>query len=86
MKMNIDQFPTELQKATERLTKGFPDGSSNGFSVGCRLTTLSAPTTKPGRSRKFAPYSNNIKLRVDREWIKSTIHELNQITTFRFGI
>lgn len=72
MKMNVNLF---LVTETERLTNGFPDGS-NGFSVGSRLATLSSPTIIPGRSRKFAPYSHN-KLRVNNEWIKSVIHELN---------
>lgn len=61
---------------TERLTNGFPDGST-GFSVGCRLTTLSAPTTTPGRSRKFAPY-RKIEPRVNKEWKINVINELNQ--------
>jgi hypothetical protein len=70
-------------KAIQRLTNGFLDGSKGIFSVGCSLTTLSAPTHIPGRSRKFAPCSN-IKLWAVQE-MTSKINELYPEYNLPFG-
>lgn len=51
-------------KIYTNLTIGFPDGNSISSSV--RRATLSAPTTTPGRSLKFAPCSvGKIRLSTD---------------------
>lgn len=51
------------------LTIGFPDGNSICSSV--RRATLSAPTTTPGRSLKFAPCSVG-KIRISTDVKSST--------------
>jgi len=72
-------------KAIKRFTNRFPDGSNGIFSVGCGLTTLSAPTIIPGRSRKLAPCSNT-KLKVVQGMAQIQYMNLIQNTTFRLGI